>query len=176
MRMIAIALASFACLFSVPVFAGAAPAGEPNLMGTFRDWHVYNTGAGAERSCFVVSPPQTKTPANVNRGPIFFMITSWPGRNVKNQPSVVPGYPFRDMSTATVEIGAEKFEFFTQNDGGTGGAWMESADGEEKLIAAMRKGSTMNISGTSQRGTNTKDSYSLAGIAAALDKLVADCK
>jgi Invasion associated locus B (IalB) protein len=178
MRTQSLALVFVFCMPAAPALAGAAPAAaaEPNLMGTFREWHVYNTGAGADRSCFAVSPPQAKVPANVNRGSIFFMITNWPGRNVRNQPSVVPGYPYKEMSSVTVEIGAEKFEFFTQNDGGAGGAWMESPDGEQKLIAAMRKGTTMTVAGTSQRGTNTRDSYSLAGITAALDKLAGDCK
>lgn len=176
MRIRPIALAVFACLFVSHARGGAAPGSEPNLMGSFRDWQVYNAGTGPDRSCFVVSPPQTKTPANVNRGPIFFMITSWPARNVLNQPSVVPGYPFRDMSSVTVEIGTEKFEFFTQNEGGTGGAWMESPANEAKLIAAMRRANTMSVAGTSQRGTNTRDSYSLNGISAALDKLASDCK
>lgn len=155
--------------------AGAAPA-EPNLMGSFREWHVYNAGAGAERSCFAVSPPQEMNPAGAARGSVFFMITSWPGRNVKNQPSVVPGYPYKEMSTVNVQVGSDKFEFFTQNEANTGGAWMESPEDEQKLLAAMRRGSTMSITGTSTRGTLTRDNYSLAGISAALDKLTSDCK
>jgi len=170
-------LASLSAAFLV---AGAAPAGaapaEPNLMGSFREWHVYNAGTGAERSCFAVSPPQQMNPAGANRGAVFFMITSWPGRNVKNQPSVVPGYPYKEMSTVTVQVGSDKFEFFTQNEANAGGAWMESPADEEKLIAALKRGSAMSVTGTSMRGTLTRDNYSLGGISAALDKLSTDCK
>jgi hypothetical protein len=116
------------------------------------------------------------TPAGVARGGVFFMITSWPGRNVKNQPSVVPGYPYKEQSQTTVQIGADKFNFFTRNDGNTGGAWMEAPEDEVKLLAAMRRGSAMSVTGTSARGTLTRDNYSLAGISAALEKITTDCK
>ena len=166
--------ASFAAALTATVPAAAAD--EPNLLGSFRDWHVYTAGSGAERSCFAVSPPQQTSPQGVNRGSVFFMITSWPGRSVLNQPSVVPGYPYRETSTVSVQIGGGRFEFFTKNDGGTGGAWMEAAADERKLIDAMRRGANMVVSGTSTRGTLTRDNYSLAGISAALDKIASDCK
>ena len=34
----------------------------------------------------------------------------------------------------------------------------------------------MSVTGTSARGTLTRDNYSLAGISAAIDKLTTDCK
>jgi hypothetical protein len=151
-------------------------ADEPNLLGSFREWHVYSAGTGADRTCFAVAPPKDTTPAGVNRSGVFFMITSWPGRNVRNQPSVVPGYPYKEMSRSTVQIGSDKFDFFTKNDGNAGGAWMEAPEDEQKLIAAMKRGSSMSVTGTSARGTLTRDNYSLAGISAALEKLSTDCK
>ena len=168
----------YALFAAAPLLAGSPlfAAEEPTLLGTFRDWHVYAAGTGAERTCFAVSPPKEMTPTGVNRGGVFFMITSWPGRKVLNQPSVVPGYPYKEMSVTTVQVGADKFTFFTKNDGSAGGAWMEAPDDEQKLIAAMRRGSAMSVTGTSARGTLTKDSYSLAGISAALEKLTTDCK
>ena len=170
-------LAAFSCaLAALSAGSPASAAQEPTLMGSYRDWHVYSAGTGPERTCFAVTPPKDMSPPGANRNGVFFMITSWPGRNVKNQPSVVPGYPYREMSRAGVEIGADKFDFFTKDDGNAGGAWMETAEDEVKLIAAMRRGSAMVVTGTSARGTLTKDNYSLAGISAALDKLASDCK
>lgn len=168
----------YALLAIAPLLAAspAFAAEDPTLLGSFRDWQVYAAGTGPERTCFAVSPPKEMTPTNVNRGGVFFMITSWPGRNVHNQPSVVPGYPYKEMSMTTVQVGADKFTFFTKNDGSAGGAWMEAPEDEQKLIAAMRRGSAMSVTGTSARGTLTRDNYSLAGISAALEKLTTDCK
>ena len=158
--------------------AAAANAAEekPNLVGTFRDWHVYQTGAGADRLCYALSEPKDMAPKNVTRGSVFFLISTWPGRKVKNEPSVVPGYQYKDGVETEVQIGMDKFTLFTKNDGSAGGAWMKDANDERKLIETMKKGTTMNISGTSSRGTATKDSYSLAGISAALDKIDQACK
>jgi hypothetical protein len=46
---------------------------------------------------------------------------------------------------------------------------------EAKLITAMQGGSTMVVTGTSLRGSTTKDTYSLSGISAALDKIHSSC-
>ena len=158
--------------------AGVAGGAEekPELLGSFRDWHVYQTGAGANRLCYVLSQPKETNPKNLNRGSPFFLISTWPGRKVRNEPSVVPGYQYKDGAKTEVQIGTDKFTFFTKNEGSAGGAWMEDPNDEKKLIEAMKKGSSMNISGTSTRGTSTKDSYSLAGISAALDKVDQSCK
>src|SRR5262245_15978354 len=93
--------------------AGASE--EPSPIGEFSVWNVYSAGSGGVRPCFAVTPPKEMTPPGANRNGVFFMITSWPARNVKNQPSVVPGYPYKDMSLATVQIGSDKFDFFTKN-------------------------------------------------------------
>jgi hypothetical protein len=182
LKSIAVCACLAASVLPGTAIAGAAPAvpaaagAEPNLLGSYREWHVYSAGMGAERSCFAVSPPQQTNPAGATRGAVFFMITSWPGRKVLNQPSVVPGYPYKEMSSVTVQVGSDKFDFFTQNDGNNGGAWMEAPADERRLLEAMRKGSAMSVTGTSARGTLTRDNYSLAGISAAIDKLTTDCK
>jgi hypothetical protein len=160
------------------LIAGTAAAAEekPTLLGSFREWHVYETGTGANRLCYALSQPKDMNPKNVNRNSVFFLISTWPGRKVRNEPSVVPGYQYKDGAKTEVQIGNDKFTFFTKNEGAAGGAWMEDPNDERKLIEAMKKGSSMNIAGTSTRGTLTRDSYSLAGISAALDKVDQSCK
>jgi hypothetical protein len=115
-------------------------------------------------------------PSNVNRDEVFFLISSWPANKTVNQPSVVPGYPYAANAKAQVQVGSDKFAFFTKNEGGQGGAWMEAVANEKKLVAAMKRGSSMIVTGTSARGTLTTDDYSLAGFSAALEKLATACK
>ena len=160
----------FATLLSLPAWA------EPTAIGSFRDWSVYSSGGGKDRVCYALAQPKSSTPKSAKRDPIFFLISSWPKRNVLNEPSVVPGYPYKDGAKAGVQVGSDKFEFFTKNDGTNGGAWMDSAADEKRLIDAMQRGQTMIITGTSARGTLTRDEYSLAGISAALDKVKATCR
>ena len=76
----------------------------------------------------------------------------------------------------TAQVGKDKFTFFTQNDGNSGSAWVKENADEVRLVEAMRRGSRLIVTGTSTRGTDTRDSYSLSGVSAALDKIHAECK
>ena len=53
-------------------------------------------------------------------------------------------------------------------------AWAEKDDAD--IVAAMKDGKTLKVSGTSWKGTETTDSYSLAGISAAIDEIDSACK
>jgi len=159
------------------VVGGAALAAEkPNLVGTFKDWHVYSAGKGKNRTCYALTVPKETQPANVARDEVFFLISNWPANKTVNQPSIVPGYQYGANAKAQVQVGSDKFAFFTKNEGGAGGAWMEAVANEKKLVAAMKRGSSMIVTGTSARGTLTTDDYSLAGFSAALEKLGTACK
>jgi hypothetical protein len=155
----------------------AAKAGDkPALLGTFRDWFVYSSGAGGDRTCYALTQPKDTLPKGLHRDPSFFLISSWPARNVTNEPSVVPGYQYKDGAKTEAQLGSDKFQFFTKNDGGAGGAWMEDPADEKRLIDTMKRGSAMSIKGVSTRGTLVTDNFSLAGLSAALDKMEAGCK
>jgi invasion protein IalB len=167
--------ASLVLLAVAPAAKAAAAANNagPKLEGSFKDWYVYSAGRGANRTCFAVSMPKEMTPTNVNRGKVSFLISSFPAQKKKNEPSIVAGYPYKPMSKATVQIGSDKFEFGLVS---AEEAWMEGEMDEAKLLVAMKRGTTMSITGTSTRGTLTRDEYSLDGISAALEKLDTSCK
>ncbi len=78
--------------------------------------------------------------------------------------------PFKKDSQATLIIDGTEFALFTKGDG----AWSDSKDAT--IVAAMKKGKAMQVKGTSQRGTATVDTYSLAGVQAAMDKIDDLCK
>lgn len=151
---------------------GAAYAQTASPLGQFKDWGAYVADASGGKVCYALSQPKSTSPANVNRDPVYFFITSRPGQGVKNEVSVVVGYPYQESSKASAEVGSASFTLFTKDDG----AWVENAAEEARLVAAMRAGATMKVKGTSQRGTETVDSYSLSGISAALDRIAQECK
>jgi hypothetical protein len=154
-----------------------APAAEaPTLMGSFKTWFVYSVGADKTRVCYALAKPASSAPKGARRDPIYIIISTWPGKGIRNEPSIVPGYPYKDGSTVEVTVGTDKFTLFTQNQGTAGGAWIKSGDDEGRLIQAMKTGISMRVTGTSRRGTVTKDEYSLAGISAALDAIANACK
>ena len=56
------------------------------------------------------------------------------------------------------------------------GAWADSAAKDREIVETLKKGSKMDLQGTSWRGTSTKDNYSLQGVSAAVQKIDDTCK
>ena len=99
-------------------------------------------------------------------------ISSRPGEKVSNEVSIIIGYPFKSSAEASVEVGTTAFALYTQQDG----AWIKNATEEARLIEAMRAGQSAVVKGTSTKGTRTTDTFSLKGLAQALDRTDRDCK
>jgi invasion protein IalB len=149
--------------------SSAALAATPEPLGTYKDWRAFSMAEGGGNVCFIVSTPQDMSPKNVQRGEVFFLVTDW--GNDKPEPSIITGYTFKPNSKTSLQIGSDKFSLFTKDDG----AWFRSEKDETRLINAMKRGSKMSVTGTSDRGTLTTDHYSLSGITAALDKISRTC-
>ena len=155
--------------------ASAADTKAATLLGVSKNWSAYQATTGDGKVCYALSKPKTVAPKKAVRDPIYLLISDWPDRKVHGELEVVPGYPYKDGEPAIAEVGSQKTEFFTRNDGTSGSAWVRDPGDEARLLDAMRQGSTMTVSGVSPRGTHTKDTYSLGGIAAMLDKVHDAC-
>lgn len=152
--------------------AQAQTAAQPTLLGEFNDWQAFTYQAQGSKVCFAHSQPTRTEPSGVNRDPIHIFVTHRPGEGVRNEVSVITGYPYREGSTATVTVGTDSYSLFTKNDG----AWVQDASDESSLLGSMRRGRDMIVKGTSQRGTLTTDTYSLMGVSAALDRIEQECE
>lgn len=153
----------------------AAADSGPTLLGAYKNWSALQAVSRDGKSCYAMSQPKSSEPKGAKRDPIYFLINTWPARPVKDEVEVVAGYPYKADSSVTVQVGSDKFELFTKTDGDSGTAWMKDAGEEARLVAAMARGATATVSGTSSRGTATKDTYSLSGISDALKKVHAAC-
>lgn len=152
--------------------AGAAQAVEPDFLGQFGDWAAYSYKAPDSKVCYISSRPKSSDPKNAKRDPAFFLVTNMPGRKVRGEVSSIIGYPFKKDSTAELKIDDSAFKLFTNGDG----AWADTAATEKKIVAAMKNGKSLTLKGTSWRGTDTIDTYSLNGVSAALAKIDDACK
>jgi hypothetical protein len=153
---------------------GAASDTQPTLLGQYADWGAYTASPAGNKICFALAKPKnSKTePAGRSRDPSYMFVSSRPAEKVKNEVSVVVGYPFKTSSDATAEIGSAKFAMYTQSDG----AWIKNVNEEARMIDAMRKGGDLTVKGTSGRGSQSMDQYSLKGLAQALDKIEQECR
>jgi hypothetical protein len=99
------------------------------------------------------------------------MVTHRPGENRRDEVSIQAGYNYQDNSPVEVEVGALKVRLFTEGES----AWTVDKDTDKQLVQAMIRGSTMVVQGTSSRGTNTKDTYSLSGFTRAYQAINQAC-
>lgn len=152
----------------------ASPAEQPSLLGVSRSWTAYQAGTGEGRVCYALATPSATSP-KAARDPIYVIVSVWPGRTVRDEVQVVPGYLYRDDEPVLVQVGNRKVEFFARNDAKGGSAWVKNLDQEKDLVRAMRAGNKLVVTGTSKKGTKTTDTYSLAGIGAALDRAHQAC-
>lgn len=162
-------------MISAPASAQPKPGGEqPALIAQFGDWGAFKASPGGKTVCFALSKPTSAViePPTRKRDASYLFISTRPAEKVKNEFSAIVGYPQKPGADATVSIGSQTFAMYTQGDG----AWVKNAAEESQLIEAMRKGSDIAIKSESARGTKTTDTYSLKGIAQALDKVAEECR
>lgn len=158
--------------------AMAQGAAKPNLVGTFKDWTMWSyTGSYANNGvegkvCYIYSEPDKMRPTRLDHGRVSFSIAVSPSQGVANEANFVAGYTLKDQSKVTVEIGNKKFTMFTQGDS----AWLVNKEEEPALLEAMKAGATMVVKATSRRGNNTRYDYSLSGVTAATEKMMAECQ
>jgi len=152
--------------------ASPALAADPKFLDNKGDWSAYSHKTKEGKICFAITEPKEKLPKKVNRDPVYFLVTNRPGEKIKNEVSIITGYPYKTGSITNVKIGDDTFKMYTKSDG----AWVDNDRNEKNLIKAMKIGSKMVVKGTSRRGTLTADTYSLSGITAAISIIDKACK
>ncbi len=148
-----------------------AAAQDPETLGSFKDWAAFSYAEKDAKVCYLVSAPLDTDPKNVRRGDIYVMVTHRPADQVRDEVSVIAGYPYKEKSGVEVTIGGATFKLFTSGEN----AWMREAKDDSALVRAMIRGTTMIVRGTSARGTRTTDTYSLNGFTAAHDAIDVAC-
>ena len=150
------------CLM-IAVSSSIEPAAEPKVIGSFKQWsaHLFDEKKG--KVCYLHGVPGKSTGQYKKRGEIYLQVTHRPVAKTQNEVSITAGYTHKKGSDVRAVIDGKTFVLFTEADT----AWVGDAKSDAQLVAAMRAGRTMVVSGTSARGTTTKDTYSLAGFTAA---------
>jgi Invasion associated locus B (IalB) protein len=154
--------------------AAATGGAQPKMLGQYGDWGAYTASPGGKKVCFALAKPASSetTPPNRPRNPAYMFISTRPADKVTNEVSIIVGYPFKAGSEASAQVGSTTFALYTQQDG----AWIKNAAEEAHMVEAMRAGQTAVIKGASAKGTQSTDTYSLRGLAQALDRTGQECK
>jgi invasion protein IalB len=159
---------------AAPAAPSVAGAPQPTLLGQFGDWGAYTATPGGKKVCFVLAKPtnSSTSPPNRPRDPTYMFVSSRPSEKVKDEVSIIFGYGLKPNADANIEVSGASYAMYTQADG----AWVKNAAEETRLVETMRRGQDLTVKGTSAKGTNSTDVYSLKGLPQALDRIGQECR
>ncbi|MGO9007399.1 MAG: hypothetical protein ACLQIQ_22165 [Beijerinckiaceae bacterium] len=152
--------------------AADTAAGKPLQVASYGDWGAFVAMQGdKKKTCYALAQPKERTPAGLKRDPAYVFISNRPAENVHNEISIIMGFPMKDNGEAQAEIGTTRFELIAKGSN----AWIKNPAEEGQFIQAMKKGSKLVIKAASTKGNLTTDSYSLAGLSQALERVQKEC-
>jgi hypothetical protein len=163
-----------ATVLAMSMATGALAQVSTNRVAAETDWSVFVEDSPKE--CWAVSAPKETVNTRdgkavaVRRGDILLFVTYRPGA-AQGEVSFTGGYPFAGGSTVELDIGGTKFDLFSDGEW----AWAGSKDDDAKIVTTLKAGASAALTARSARGTQTKDSFSLLGISAALDEAAKRC-
>ncbi len=151
-----------------------APVGAPvvavdrNAIGVFRDWGAFREGpATAPTRCFAIAEPPRGAMA-AGRG-AFASVASWPAKRIRAQVSIRLSHAPRGTVTLSIANASFVLEARGQQ------AWAHDRHADAAIVATMRSGSSMSISGVTAGGAPFADAYRLRGAASAIDAASLAC-
>jgi invasion protein IalB len=156
---------------SLAVPARALSAERVSLDHTYGDWSLMVDGNNPHLFCFVTSEPKSSAPNNTQRQAPRAYISAWPKDGIRAEVSFRMGFRIKKNTPGMATISPAGFRLFGSGDR----AYVSDSTRELKLVDAMRKGTTMTVAASSDRGATVTDTYSLIGIRQALQKLQETC-
>ncbi|MEO1191742.1 MAG: invasion associated locus B family protein [Pseudomonadota bacterium] len=167
-------------IVALGVAVGLLPPGEARAqnfdsyeeLGVFRDWVAYEAMAGGQKTCMMVSIPQTMDRRLTTRqtANVRAVVVHRPAQNVRGEVLIETGFPIAENVQADVTIDRTDYKMATDT---PGLLWLPTRY-EPDFIAAMRRGLEMTTKVASGSQTIT-DTYSLRGFTAALRAIDAAC-
>ena len=142
-----------------------------NRVSTQTHWSVFVESNPKE--CWAVTAPKETVnkrdgkvlpDGKVRRGKILLFVFDRPGTDVKGQVAFTGGYPFAKGRNIVLDLDGVTYELLTDGEW----AWPPTPADDAKIIAAMKRGAKAVVTAQSERGTVTKDTFSLNGFTAAV--------
>ena len=160
--------------------AAPAPAAKPppaangaksEHLGDAQGWSAFAETDKNAKACYLVGRPVKSEPENLKRGDVYVYVTHRPAEKTFNVVSFAAGYPYKEGADAELAVDTHKFTLFTSKES----AWSRDAATDKAVVEAMAKAKQAVLKGTSMRGTNTTDTYSLDGFAQMLAQIDKAC-
>lgn len=158
-------------MITAGLIAMPATAQSVRVLGEHNAWSAYATTESEDRICFVLSRPTSTEPTPSGFADAYFYITHRPSQAIRSEINLVAGYEFAAESVATLSVGGQSFDLFTQGDA----AWLADPSQAGAAVGAIRAGSSMVIEGTALSGETVRQTFSLSGATAATGDIDGAC-
>ena len=148
--------------------------GEENLksIGKFKDWESFVLSQEGNKICFAQSIPIVRAPKKLKREPSRLFVSFRPNENIKNEISVTNGYEFKLKAPVLAKSGKKSYDLFSKGRF----AWVVDNEDQSKLIVTMKKASRLMIIGSTDKGDQTTDHYSMMGFTKAYNAAKKNCR
>jgi len=147
------------------------PTTQPTLLGQYDNWGAYWAAPDGRKVCFAAARPSGGQ-TNRGRTPAYLFVTSRPYDKVKDEVSAVVSFTLKSNTDATAVVGGKNYMMSSKADG----VWIKNQSDEPRLIESMRKGGDFVLKATTDRGLQSTDTFSMKGLAQALDRIARECK
>lgn len=164
------AIALAALLVMIPSLPALAK--DAKEIGTYGDWKAYTYQEDGNKVCYMAASPESAKGNYKKRGNVYAMVTHRPADKAIGVFSYLAGYTYGNQAKVTLTIDGQQTVLLGQGET----AWTPNDETDRKLVSALRKGSKMIVDGASDKGTATKDTYSLKGSGSAYDAMSKECK
>jgi invasion protein IalB len=156
--------------------AAAAPAAsgqaQAMLLETAGKWQAFSSQQGRNKVCYALSKAEVRIPANLKDVEGLLFVSSRPSEGVRNEISFVMNFDLKEDVEHQAIIGSERFALVAKGQN----MWLKNPAEEPRMLDSLRKGSGLEIKGTSKRGNPTSDKYSLAGMSQTVKRAEDACK
>jgi invasion protein IalB len=162
----------FSLILGSTVLLAPAVASADDL-GNFGGWYAFTQGEGADKLCYMISAPTQSLGEVANRGEVGLMVTHQMGGKVRDQVSVALGFSPHKTKYTKVKVDKSGNVLMRLVDGDR--AWIRDAGADRQLVARMKNGTNLIVTGMSSEGVSTQDTFSLDGFTKAYNAISEAC-
>ena len=149
----------------------ASAVAQDQWIGTFEDWSAFEFTEAGKKVCYMSSSPLDMEPKGVRRGDVYINVTHDNRVGARNVVGITAGYTLAEGKAVVAEVGQAEFRMFAATDT----AWNLTSEQDDAMVQTMIVGSRLTVLGESNRGTETRDMYSLLGFTAAYKAISDAC-
>jgi invasion protein IalB len=163
-------------LFPLIVALGALlvpAAARADDLGNFGAWYAFTQGDGQAKLCYMVSAPVQSLGAIPNRGEVGVMVTHQMGGKVRDQVSVALGFQPHKTKYTKAKVDRNSTVLLRVVDGDR--AWIRESNVDRQLVARMKSGQNLVVTGMSSNGIASQDTFSLDGFTKAYAAISLAC-